>query len=154
MSRRNIEEGLVGGRCRASLLAKLTYERLGRQRESFRRLGVICQWRHALALTPTLPSLGRRTGPDTILHLLFPLLLFVLVLLIEHEIERRRKCAIGTVVIKNTVHSALRDDMKDNRWPAVRTTGKGGLTGSRSGGERATRNRRRGENTVTCVCMR
>jgi hypothetical protein len=37
-------------------------------------------------------------------------LLFVVVLLIKHEIECRRKRAIGTVVIKNMVHSALRDD--------------------------------------------
>lgn len=158
MSRRNIEEGLVGDRCRTRLAAELTYERLGRQRESFRRLGVICQWHHALALTPTLPSLGRRKGPDTILRLLFLLLFFVLVLLIKHEIERRRKRAIGTVVIGNAVHIALRNDTKNNWWPAGRATGKGGLTGdratgSRSGSERVARNRRRRRNTGMCVCM-
>jgi hypothetical protein len=56
--------------------------------------------------------------------LLFLLLLFVLVLLIKHEIERRRKRAIGTVVIENAVHSALRNDTKNKRWPAGRATGK------------------------------
>ena len=61
--------------------------------------------------------------------MLFLLLLFVLVLLIKHEIEGRRKRAIGTVVIKNTVRSALRNDTKDNGWPAGRPTSKGGLTG-------------------------
>jgi hypothetical protein len=70
------------------------------------------------------PSLGCRKGPDTILRLLFLLLLFVLVLLIKHEIERRGKRAIGTVVIENAVHSALRNDTKNNRWPAGRATGK------------------------------
>ena len=158
MSRWNIEEGLTGGRYRAWLSAELTYERLGRQSESFGRLGVICQWRHALALTPTLPSLGRRNGPDTILRLLLLLLLFVLVLFIKHEIELRRKRAIGTGVIKNGIHSALRDNTKDNRWPAGRASGKGGLSGNRatgswSGGERMARNRRRGGNTGMCVCM-
>src|ERR1700761_4334303 len=93
-------------------------QRLGRQCESFGRPSMICQWRHGVALTPTLPSLGHRKGPNTILRLLLLMLLFVLVLLIKHEIERRRKRAVGTVVIKNTVHSALRDDTKDNRWPA------------------------------------
>ena len=94
---------------------------------------MICQWRHGVALTPTLPSLGHRKGPNTILRLLLLLLLFVLVLLIKHEIERRRKRDVGTVVIKNTVHSALRYDTKDNRWPAGRASGKGGLTGNCGG---------------------
>lgn len=134
------------------------------QRESFRRLRVIYRWRHALALTPALASLGRRKGTDrwrTIILrlLLLTLLLFILVFLIEHEVECRRERAIGTVVIENGVHwGALRDGTKNNRWPAGRATGGGSrtrrrATGSWSGGERVARYRRRGGNTGMCMHM-
>lgn len=123
-----------GGRGRPRLTAELTYERLRRQRESFRRLDVVYRWRHALALTPTLSPFGRRKGPErrgtSIFHLLLlTLLLFVLVLLIEHEVECRRKRAIRIVVIENGVHrGVLGDHTKDNRWSAGRATGGGGRT--------------------------
>ena len=97
-----------------------------------------CQGRHALALTPTLPSLGHRKGPSTILRLLLfmlLLLLFVFVLLIKREVERRRERAIGTVLIENGVHGVLRDNTKRNRWPARRDNGNGGLTGNPSDGK-------------------
>lgn len=85
------------------------------------------------------------------------LLLFVLVLLIKHEVECRRERAIGTVVIENGVHrGVLRDGAKNNRWPAGRATGGGGLTrrraaGSWSGGERVARDRCRGGNAGMCM---
>ena len=71
---------------------------------------MICQGRHALALTPTLPSLVRKKGLGTILRLLlfmWLLLLFVFVLLIKRGVERRRERGIGTVVIENGVHGGF-----------------------------------------------
>ena len=61
-------------------------------------------------LTPTLPSLGRRKGPDTTLHLLLLMLLslFAFALLIKCEVKHRRERAIGTVVIENGVHGVWR----------------------------------------------
>ena len=104
------------------MATELTYQRLGRQRESFRRLRVICgRWRHALALPPTLPPLSRRKGPETILCLLLVtllLLLFILVLLVKREVECRRERAIGPVVIENGVPRVLRNDTKNNRRSA------------------------------------
>ena len=98
------------------LVAELTYERLGRQCQSFGRLGVICQGCHALALTPTLPSLGHRKGLGTILCSLLMLFLLLFVFVIKREIERSKENAIGTVVIENGVHRVLRDNTKSNRW--------------------------------------
>ena len=118
----------------ARLVAELTYECLGRQRESFRHLGVSCQGYHALAHMPMLPSLGYRKGLGTILCSLLMLLLLLFVFVIKREIERSREHAIGTVVIENGVHRVLRDNTKSNRWLSRRDNSDGGLTGNRATG--------------------
>jgi hypothetical protein len=46
------------------------------------------------------------------------LLLFVLVLLVKHEIELRGERAITPIVVENRVHRVLGDDTKNSRRSA------------------------------------
>ena len=82
---------------------------------------MIGQLHLALTITSMLPSPSRGKGPDNILHLLLLmslLLLFILIPLVEYGVEYSREHIIVTAMTENGVHRDLRDDMKNNRWPA------------------------------------
>ena len=46
------------------------------------------------------------------------LMLFVLISLVEYEVERSREPVIVTVVAENGAHRDLKDNTNNNKWPA------------------------------------